>query len=84
MEPIVNQKFNALRPILDERSRRLWAAAEAKFLGRGGISTVSKATGFSRTTIHQGLKELEQSSSLKPAARRIRAKGNTVHLTSLI
>lgn len=75
IEPIVNQKFNALLPILDERSRRLWAAAEAKFLGRGGISTVSKATGLSRTTIHQGLKELGQSNSLKPATKRIRAKG---------
>ena len=74
IEPIVNQKFNALLPILDEKSRRLWAAAEAKFLGHGSISTVSKATGLSRT-IHQGLKELERSSSLEPATKRIRAKG---------
>lgn len=49
--PIVNEKFNALLPILDEKGRRLWAAAEAKSLGRGGISAVSKATGLSRITI---------------------------------
>ena len=35
-EQIVRQKFSALMPILDERSRRLWAAAEATALGRGG------------------------------------------------
>lgn len=74
-EPIVNEKFNTLLPILDERSRRLWAAAEAKSMGRGGVSAVSKATGLSRTTIHQGLKEIEQLSSLKPTTKRIRAKG---------
>ena len=75
IEPIVNEKFNALLPILDEKSRRLWAAAEAKSLGRGGISAVSKATGLSRTTIHQGLKEIEPSNAAKLASKRIRAKG---------
>jgi len=72
---IVEQKYSALLPIFDERSRRLWAAAEAKALGRGGISLVSKATGISRTTIHQGIKELSQPSPLKTESSRIRSKG---------
>ena len=74
-EQIVRQKFSALTPILDEKSRRLWAAAEATALGRGGISMVAKATGLSRTTIHQGIKELSQSSSLQLSTTRIRATG---------
>jgi Rhodopirellula transposase DDE domain len=73
-EQIVHQKFTALLPILDERSRRLWAATEAKAFGRGGVSLVSKATGISRTTIHQGIKELAQSVPSPPSSR-IRAKG---------
>jgi hypothetical protein len=44
-------------------------------MGHGGISTISKATGLSRTTIHQGLKELSQSSAPKQGAKRIRAIG---------
>jgi hypothetical protein len=40
---------------MDERLRRLWAAAEAHTLG-GGITTVSAATGLSRTTITQGMR----------------------------
>jgi hypothetical protein len=75
-EQIVHQKFTALLPILDERGRRLWAAAEAKAIGRGGVSMVSKATGLSRTTIHQGIKELAHATPLPTGtAARIRAKG---------
>ena len=46
--------------VLDERSRRLLAAAESKAWGPGGISAVSRATGMSRQVIRQGLKELLQ------------------------
>ena len=45
---------------LDERSRRLWAAAEARALGHGGVTLVREATGLSRTTITQGLHELDE------------------------
>ena len=33
---IIAEKFAALEPVLDERARRLWAAAEARAIGRGG------------------------------------------------
>src|SRR5438132_7669880 len=51
-------KFASLRPLLDERTRRLWAAVEARALGRGGISQVAEATRLSRATIRAGLQEL--------------------------
>jgi DNA-binding phage protein len=51
-------KFAILRPLLDERARRLWAAVEARAIGRGGISWVAEATGLSRPTIRAGLQEL--------------------------
>jgi Rhodopirellula transposase DDE domain len=51
-------KFIILRPLLDERARRLWAAVEARAIGRGGISRVAEAPGLSRVTIRAGLQEL--------------------------
>jgi Rhodopirellula transposase DDE domain len=54
-------KFTSLRPLLDERARRLWAAVEARALGRGGISQVAEATKLSRATIRAGLQELAHS-----------------------
>ncbi|MDD9996799.1 MAG: ISAzo13 family transposase [Rhodospirillaceae bacterium] len=52
-------KFAVLGPLLDERTRRLWAAAEARSIGRGGVSRVAEATGMSRGTVRAGLKELD-------------------------
>jgi hypothetical protein len=57
----IKEKYNALRSILDERTRRLWAAAEARSLPYGGISVVSSVTGLSRTTILTGIRELRNS-----------------------
>ena len=51
-------KFAILSPLLDERARRLWAAVEARAIGRGGISQVAEATKLSRATIRAGLQEL--------------------------
>jgi hypothetical protein len=55
----VKAKYRSLAPALTERSRRLWAATEAKALGHGGIALVEKATGISRSTIQRGMRELE-------------------------
>ena len=54
------QKFATLLPQLDERQRRLLLAAEARALGRGGITRVARAAGVSRPTITRGLAELDQ------------------------
>jgi transposase len=54
-------KFALLEPLLDERTRRRWAAVEARALGRGGIRCLAEATGLSRATIRAGLRELTAS-----------------------
>ena len=54
----IKQRFTSLEPFLDERLRRLYAAAEAKALGYSGVSAVARATGVSRRAIGSGLKEL--------------------------
>ena len=68
MESAIRRRFSAVAPILDERQRRLWTAAEAKAVGYGGVSLVARATGITRPTIHAGLKELATGSVL-PAGR---------------
>ena len=57
----IEAKYQALSGRLDEATLRIWAAAEARSLGRGGVSFIAKATGLSRTTIHAGLSELKGS-----------------------
>lgn len=78
----IRSKFEALRPFLDERRRRLWAAAEAIVLGHGGSTAVATATGLRRNTIRAGIRELQTSRSRSAAGsaatgeeRRIRAPG---------
>ena len=73
-------KYQQLVGRLTENTLRLWAAVEAMSLGRGGITLVAGATGLSRTTIHAGIKELEQPlgkerSGLGTARFRIRRPG---------
>ena len=58
LEAIVVEKYAAIEAVLDERGRRLWAAAEARAIGYGGESLVSAATGLSRVTIRRGREEL--------------------------
>src|SRR5712671_7671202 len=59
IEPI-RERFSAVAPFLDERGRRLVAAAEAFAAGYGGIAAVATATGVAPSTIGRGLKELAQ------------------------
>src|SRR6185437_1632965 len=51
--------YQSLRPEMDERLRRQWAAAEARGWGWGGVTAVSRATGLSRVTIPAGLAQLD-------------------------
>jgi len=70
----VRSRFRALEGVLDERSRRLVAAAESKAWGAGGISAVSQIIGMSRPVIRQGLKELSEP-AVHPAGRIRRPGG---------
>ena len=54
----IKRKYNILCSELDERGRRLWAAAEASELGHGGIVAVARATGLSERTIRRGSQDL--------------------------
>jgi hypothetical protein len=55
----IRGKYLSLRPRLDEYTRRIWAATEARALGYGGASLVSRATGISRRAILVGSREIE-------------------------
>jgi len=59
--------------LLDERMRRLMAANEARVLGRGGISEVSRACGLSRKAIAKGMREIEAGTAPPPG--RVRQPG---------
>jgi len=65
------EKYASLKPHLDERTLRLCAAADARFIGYGGVSAVAEASNMSRTTIHAGIKELDE----EVAAKNIRRAG---------
>ena len=62
-----------MRGLLNERSRRRWAAAEARSAGQGGIAAVVRATDISESTVRRGLEELARAEELE--AGRIRRHG---------
>jgi hypothetical protein len=64
-EKIIETKFKDISFCLNERSRRIWAAAEAKNYGWGGISMVSRATKIDQKTIKSGIFEIEDGNKLK-------------------
>lgn len=78
----IKAKFDALQPLLDERTRRLWAAAEAQAIGWGGISRVAEATGLSQATVRTGLRELAAGLASEPAGRVRRPGGGRKRLTA--
>jgi hypothetical protein len=80
----VKRRFSRLEPWLDERARRLWAAAESAAHGRGGVSLVARASGVSRRAISVGLKELKKRPDRSKLTRLpIRQKGGGRKKTSL-
>lgn len=72
MGDYLKARYRKLLPRLDERSRRLVAAADCAALGRGGISQVARASGLSRPTLYEGVRELE---GREPTPGRIRRPG---------
>ncbi len=66
----LRSKHAALAPVFTERSRRVWAATEARAIGHGGIALVERATGISRSTIQRGIRELESGETLVPERTR--------------
>lgn len=72
LETIIAVKFSAVVDALDERGRRLWAAAESAAIGYGGDSLVSDATGLSRDTIRVGRQQIHSGYTV---GDRLRAQG---------
>jgi hypothetical protein len=79
----IQAKYRSLEPEMDERMRRQWAAAEARDVGWGGITTAAQATGMSRTTITAGLRELTlpEEERVREASRVRRPGGGRKALT---
>lgn len=73
----IRVKYHSLEAVLDERSRRQWAATEARDYGYGGVTAVAKATGLARDTIAAGLRELEyrERHPDEPVPERLRRGG---------
>jgi transposase len=73
----IRNKYLILGVVLDERSRRQWAATEARDYGYGGISAVAAATGLARDTIAAGMAELDyrEQHPDEPVTQRLRQSG---------
>jgi transposase len=71
----IKRKYQQLDTLLNERSRRRWAATEAEALGYGGILALHRATGLSQNTIRAGLKELQGSGVVPLSPRQVRQPG---------
>jgi hypothetical protein len=74
-EQAIKAKYEALKPELDERARRLWAATEALSLGHGGIATVARATGLAASTVRLGNQAWTSPSTPLDVRRRMRHQG---------
>ena len=70
LEATIVTKYAAVSPVLDERSRRRWAAAESLAIGYGGDALVSSATGLARETIRKGRREIAQGEAPTDRLRR--------------
>ena len=66
----IRRKYADLSDSLAERSRRTWAAVEARSLGWGGVTVVAEATGIAESTIRRGLKDLETRNTLPEGSQR--------------
>ena len=69
-EAAIRLRWDAVGSHLDERGRRLFAAAEVRTAGRGGLAIVSKITGLARSTINRGEDDLDAAPLPKGQVRR--------------
>jgi hypothetical protein len=69
----IQERFVALAPFLDEQLRRLWAGAEARAIGRGGIEVPHRVSGLAHKTIRAGIADLDDQQLA--ASGRVRRPG---------
>ena len=72
-EAMIRHDYAMLRASLNERGRRMFAAAQVRALGYGGVAAVARATGIAPSTIGRALKEL--AGGLVVTDRRARRPG---------
>ncbi|MDR2438231.1 MAG: ISAzo13 family transposase, partial [Planctomycetaceae bacterium] len=71
----IQTRIEAVLPTLNEYQRRRYLSAEAKSIGYGGISLISRISGMSRQTLTEGVKELDYTDSIMPEGRSRRPGG---------
>jgi hypothetical protein len=75
----IRRQFISLTGVLDEKSRRQWAATEVEKYGRRGLRWVCEVTGMSHNTITRGIKEIQERRQLpleeQPVSGQVRQKG---------
>jgi hypothetical protein len=67
------KRYRQIAPVLNEQSRRRYAAMEAQALGRGGVSLLARITGLARSTIYHGLSDIQNNEAANRG--RIRKPG---------
>jgi transposase len=83
----LRKRWKEMKPVLNEQSRRRWAATEAKGLGRGGISCIVRVTGLARRTVYRGLDDIRHRRKTDQVRIRKRGAGRkpkTAHAPSLL
>jgi hypothetical protein len=70
LEAAIVAKYAVVASVLNERARRLWAAAESRAIGYGGDAVVSAATGLARVTIRNGRREVDRGVEATGRVRR--------------
>jgi hypothetical protein len=74
-EKAVGQKWRLLKATMDERTRRLWAGAEADQIGYGGVAAVARATGLAISTVRKGRDEARRGARREDVVRVRRSPG---------
>ena len=78
----LRSKYQMISPFLNERSRRIWTATEAKAIGKGGKTLLFKAAGLDYKTIAKGYEEIETPPEKRLDMNRIRQAGGGAKRTS--
>ena len=65
----IQNRMEVMLPTLNEYQSRRYLSAEARSLGYGGISLISRLSGTSRQTLTEGIKELETADTVMPEGR---------------
>jgi hypothetical protein len=66
---LIRNRIEAVLPTLNEYPSRHYLSAEAKAIGYGGISLISRLSGMSRQTLTEGVEELDRADSIMPEGR---------------